>query len=169
MNFYLFSKRYDGSGYCDSHKWGVTSIFPPLAASTITLCPISFGSIYSRMYFWSYIKPRQITPQTITFETIKSAQGQRISPRAQELIALNPTAKTLFHELFHLITDPLAIPNDKKERYDLAELLKIPFTIASQNPESYTMAAIAYDYTRKSQPIENKGYIEFFTGYATQG
>ncbi len=61
------------------------------------------------------------------------------------------------------------MPEDKKERYAMEELLHIPFTIASRNPESYSMVAIAYTYILNGQPDEHGFYVEFYTGYATQG
>ncbi len=75
----------------------------------------------------------------------------------------------MFHELFHVVNGALALPKDKKERYYLSELLEIPFDIASRNPESYKMVAVAYDYILNSTPDEDGFYIEFDTGFATIG
>ncbi len=108
--------------------------------------------------------------QPVGYRAIKAAVDQNITPPgAQAITTLIPTVETFFHELFHIVHGPLSRPEDNRERYEVAELLRIPFAIASRNPESYTMAAIAYYYTKNSQQDQDNYYVEFSTGYAVQG
>ncbi len=57
----------------------------------------------------------------------------------------------------------------ESEVYKIEELKELSFASASRNPESYSIFAIAYDATKRSQADQNGNYIEFWTGYATQG
>ncbi len=81
----------------------------------------------------------------------------------------------LFHELFHLVLGYSATnPPGGREVYNLAEMGDLLFPSASCNPESFNMLAVAYDYTLYSPVIysplnQYPQYVEFWTGYATQG
>ncbi len=93
-----------------------------------------------------------------------------LTPQPQTICDLYPTASTFFHELLHLVYGhDETMPPDKRERYDLREMVQMPFTIASHNAESYTTAAVAYDYIRRSQPDEQGNYLDVATGFITQG
>ncbi len=89
-------------------------------------------------------------------------------PGAQSLIDFRPTASTLLHELFHLVNGHEMRP-EGGEVYGLANLLELSPSRACGNPESYVWVAVAYDYTKAILPDQNGNYVEFFTGYATQG
>ncbi len=168
MHLYLFDHGYGGTGLCnDDTNEGQTDTFR--TASTITLCPQGFTGTSSRSYNWIYKSLREKTPQPITINTLSAAPTIWAVPENVMLHMFVSTATVLFHELFHLVNQPLAVPKSGGELYELADLLKIPFDIASRNPESYNMAAYAYDYTLHTLQDEEGSYIEFFTGYATIG
>lgn len=94
----------------------------------------------------------------------------------QNIVQIQPTAATLFHELFHLVlggsrTTP-GNPFDDRfdEIYDVDQLLdvELPFDVSFKNPESFTQLAIAYARTRHFAP-EGGRRLEWFKGFTTRG
>jgi hypothetical protein len=93
----------------------------------------------------------------------------------QALSAVQPTATSFFHELFHLVlgndvTYP-ALP--RGEVYNLfqssPQIVGLSYVYAQQNPESYVLAAIAYDYTLNWGVDAAGNAVEFYSGWTTQG
>lgn len=92
----------------------------------------------------------------------------------QTLSNLTPTATTLLHELFHLV-----LGNDNTfpsvgEQYFLftppgLQIVGLDYVYAINNPESYALAAIAYDYTLANGVNAAGQRVEFYSGYITQG
>lgn len=115
---------------------------------------------------------RSVAPNPILRANIKTAPA-----KAQTLSDVTPTATTLFHELFHLVLGNELTTPPPGEVYGLLEseggnpnkIVGLDFDNASENPESFALAAVAYDYTL-NWPLDNAGNrIEFEAGYTTQG
>lgn len=87
------------------------------------------------------------------------------------------TAGTFFHELFHLVLgDGLSRPSGVEvygllegEEEDPRKIVGLDYDDAVLNVESYTLAAVAYDYTLNWPPDNAGNRIEFEAGYTTQG
>jgi hypothetical protein len=144
-----------------------------LNPSTITLCPFFFGTTNARSGAIKYVARRSVAPNPILRANIKTPPAN-----AQTLSDVTPTATTLFHELFHLVSgNELTTPPPPGEVYGLLEgepgnpnkIVGLDFDNASENPESFALAAIAYDYTLNWPPDNAGNRIEFEAGYTTQG
>lgn len=126
--------------------------------TTLTLCPASFGTDRSI----KKAKYRGLHSGTITPLKRSDVESGKIPVNASKLGQdVTPTAATLFHELFHVVLGNDATYPDQGEIYDLDKLLEIDFFEAMKNPESFTLAAVAWDYTENGQ-----GGVEFYPGYA---
>ena len=170
---YLFDEIYGpgDQGYC-SVSGNTAATQDVLDPSTITLCPIAFGATgnsnpVTKAPAVNYVGRLEGTPNPMTRATPPGATSQ-------QLTAVLPTAVTLFHELFHLVLGSAnTVPTDVNEVYGLlkgpAQIVGLAFYRAVRNPESFALAAVAYDYT-KNWPANSAGQpIEFYTGYTMQG
>jgi hypothetical protein len=82
-----------------------------------------------------------------------------------------PTAATLFHELFHLVMGNEATTLDHhtaSEVYDWTTMMTLRPSDLLKNPETYTLAAVAYDITSNDTPV-NGHRVEFYLNYAIRG
>ncbi len=117
-----------------------------------------------------YIPVGTVPVSPVRAQVIADAEDTGSTPPGAQLVyRVYPSAATLFHELFHLIHGPNSAPSVGDEEYDIKGMHGLPFKDASRNPESYVVSATSYHYTRNSQPNQDGYYIEFNTGYITQG
>lgn len=116
---------------------------------------------------------RSVAPNPIPRASVKTGLKN-----AQTLSDVTPTATTLLHELFHLVSgNELTTPPPPGEVYGLLKgeggnpnkIVGLDFDNASENPESFALAAVAYDYTLNWPPDNAGNRIEFEAGYTTQG
>ena len=93
----------------------------------------------------------------------------------QQLSALTPTAITLLHEMFHLVLgNDVSYPAVGEVYYlftgrGVPQVVGLNYEYAVANPESYALAAVAYDYTLTNGVNAANQRVEFYSGYATQG
>lgn len=161
-------------GYCSvtGNEAATQHVLNP---SSLTLCPQSFGA--SNPSFdpangatINYVARRSVSPNPILSSAIKSATKLN-----QDLSAVTPTAVTMFHELFHLILGNDVTYPDIGEIYGVltagnkAQIVGLDLDTALTNPESFALAAVAYDYTLNWATNSNGQRIEFYTGWTTQG
>jgi hypothetical protein len=50
-----------------------------------------------------------------------------------------------------------------------SQIVGLDYQFAVKNPESYSLAAVAYDYTLNAAADANGARVEFYSGYTTQG
>ena len=134
------------------------------------LCPRGFDVDNSRPQNWPYKPLHGAATVPIPFIHVVRAAGQQI-PNAQKIVDIAVTALTAFHELFHLVLDIDRPPGQPAEEYAVAGMIDPGFDMikAINNPESFAIVASAYDYTRNSIRNANGKFVEFFSGYTTQG
>ena len=130
-------------------------------ASTITLCPSSFGDKNGKLTTSKVVKLRS--------PALNPKGRSATIPNKQEITSVLPTSATLFHELFHLVLGNDDTQVDGDEIYLLDKILELPFDEALSNPETFTLVAIAYDYTLQSKPDKEGWRVEFYSGFTTQG
>lgn len=77
--------------------------------------------------------------------------------------------------MFHLVLGNAATYADVGEVYYLftargqPQVVGLDYDYAVANPESYVLAAIAYDYTLANGVNAAGQRVEFYSGYTTQG
>jgi hypothetical protein len=90
------------------------------------------------------------------FVAVPVVYNVRKKPTNQKLTALLPTASTLLHEMFHLVLGNAVTRPAAGEVYNLLnaspQIVGLKYDTAVMNAESYTLAAIAYDYTLHTTP-----------------
>jgi hypothetical protein len=132
------------------------------------LCPKVFGSA-SRTEGGKYDALRAKPFTGIPFKKVEERDYDAIET-ATAIEHLQPTASTMFHELLHLILGhKVTVPRDNIERYEWADIAKLAFEDAVRNAHTFTLAAIAYDYTLNADKDEQGNRVEFFLGFATYG
>ncbi|KAI0002789.1 hypothetical protein F4779DRAFT_622089 [Xylariaceae sp. FL0662B] len=162
-----FARGSYNTGMCSNGGIQGMTIHEPGAMAAIMLCPVSFGTSNNRPMSWEYHGLRQIPANPIAYGQVASGQ---VPANRQLITNMIPTVGTLFHELFHLVFGPETTnPEVVGELYYISEMLPASFRQASMNPESYACVAIAYDYTRNSEPNSYGNRVEFFSGITTQG
>lgn len=174
---YMWDQRYGSgrAGYC-SKVGNNAATQHMLNPSSITLCPISFGSASTaytsgNLQTSHYVQRRAVTPVPRTRADIVAERVSRNSDQSLTDVMPPGSAATLFHELFHLVlgndvTDPTG-----GEIYGLFSpggLVGLDYQQAVANPESYTAVAVAYDYTL-SWDTGSDAKIEFYAGFTSQG
>ena len=81
----------------------------------------------------------------------------------------------MLHELFHLVLGNAATYLAAGEVYNLftpganAYVVGLKYTHAVENPESYVLAAVGYNYTLANGVNTYNQRVEFYSGYTTQG
>jgi hypothetical protein len=187
---YLYDQGYGSgqAGFC-SKATNLAATQNQLLPNSITVCPKGKQRCAKDGMMSSFLTP-MIAGWGSAANTPYPAQARfnRVAPRSvaatpqasvpaptagQDLAALMPTAATLFHELFHLILGNANsyLPGGGEE-YDLFGCVGLAFAGSIRNPESFTFAAVAYDYTLNGPTVTTNGVVhrlEFFTGYTTQG
>jgi hypothetical protein len=175
-NAYIFDGSYGSlsAGYC-SNGGNAAATQHRLDPSSITICPkAGFGAnaatnSASNLATIKYVGRGAVAPNPIPHANIGSATV----PKNQQLNNVQPTASTMYHELFHLILGNTATYSAIGEVYDVVgrgpNVVGLAYDYAIMNPESFALAAVAYDYT-VNQPANAAGArIEFFAGWTTQG
>lgn len=157
----MFDKSYGSSnlGFCSASE-NRAATQHKTTASTITLCPSSFGTTNSLLTNENVVRLRAPALNPTRRDAFKEGD--------QDVKAVLPTSATLFHELFHLV-----LGNDNTnavygEVYALDEILQLTFPEALENPETFTLTAVAYHNTLQSTPDQNGWGIEFYSGFTTQ-
>jgi hypothetical protein len=142
----------------------------------MTLCPLSFGAATTaftgpNLRTINYVARRSVAPNPVARTVIEAGGGGN-----QMLSAIQPTAVIFFHKLFHLVlgndvTCPTIgeIYNLFRERNKPVKIIGLDYAVAEVNPESYVLAAVAYDYTVNWDRNAAGNAIEFYSGWATQG
>lgn len=134
----------------------VTSEF--LLPPTVTLCPQSFegqGRLGS------------VNMNPLRSSTIPN-NPNNIPNNAQGLDQILPTSATLFHELFHLVlgNDNTFLDTDGEE-YNIIKIGKLTASNSVVNPDTYTVMAAAYYYTRNITPVSGHR-VEFYGFFTTR-
>lgn len=90
--------------------------------------------------------------------------------KSKRLTDILPTAATIFHEMFHLVVGTrLTNPENGPERYGWAEIVALSAGDSLRNPETFTLAAVAYDITTHYSPDKNGHRLEFYGHIGTVG
>lgn len=116
----------------------------------------------------SYNALRSVPPQPVVHAVI--AGGGR---GTQVLSAVEPNTINLLHELFHLVLGNDVTYPTIGEVYQIFaarnQIVGLDYVDASVNPDTYSYAAVAYDYTLNWPQDAAGNKVEFFSGWATQG
>lgn len=170
MKVVVWDQNYQDSdvpvaGYCtDEANIGATSHQTP--ASVITLCPASFGASNVGLF------PEIRGIRAVEAKPVPNGDLKKSKTSAQPVSDLYPTAATLFHELFHLIlgNEETVLPGGASdEEYSVARILRLGYKASVRNPETFTVASLAYDYTSKIDADSSGKRLEFIAGYTTRG
>ncbi|KAI1076805.1 hypothetical protein F5B20DRAFT_554661 [Whalleya microplaca] len=172
---YFFDRFYASGangGFCSLRRMGsLAATQHKTATSTITLCPMSFGAT-NNFEGATIIRRRDVAPNPIARDLVTSNQ---VPNGAQTLKEVLPTSITLFHELFHLVLGNDVTMSAVGEVYEIfdnrpgfEQIIGLEYANAVDNPESYALAAAAYDYT-VNWDVDGQNPIEFYAGWTTQG
>jgi len=176
---YIFDRGYAAglnAGPCTGNGYlGVTQ--HSLNPSSITLCPMAFGAgsnanTPANLATAHYVGRRSVAANAVPRASVPTGTGNN---NFQKLSALTPTAITLLHEMFHLVLGNDATYAAVGEVYDLftagtsVQVVGLDYDYAVANPESYALAAVAYDYTLVNVANAAGQRVEFYSGYTTQG
>ena len=77
--------------------------------------------------------------------------------------------------MFHPVLGNEATYSDAGEVYGLfvqgnnEQIVGLDYAYAVENPESYVLAAVGYDYTLANGANTDNQRVEFYSGYVTQG
>lgn len=177
-NAYLFDGSYgtQSAGFCTRGIYAAATQHR-LDPSSITICPkAGFGAnaatfTPANLATIKYVGRRATAPNPIAHANIGSASDTQ----NQFLSNVQPTAATLYHELFHLVlgNTPTYPASGIGEVYPVLNpsphLVGLDYADAVMNPESFVLAAVAYDYTLNWPANTAGAKVEFFAGWTTQG
>lgn len=129
--------------------------------ATLTLCPSSFTTARGLR------KADMGTPVTAADVAKSNTAAAKKSKRLTDIL---PTAATMFHELFHLVlgTAPTG-PANGPEEYGWKEIVGLSASDSVRNPETFTLAAVAYDITTNYSPDKDGRRLEFYVNIGTVG
>jgi hypothetical protein len=177
-NAYLFDGSYGSrtAGFCTNGNYAAATQHR-LDPSSITICPkAGFGANAAtfsptNLATIKYVGRRATAPNPIAHANIGSATVAQ----SQDLKKVEPTAATLYHELFHLVlgNTPTYPASGIGEVYPVLakgpHIVGLDYADAVMNPESFVLAAVAYDYTLNWAANAAGAKVEFFAGWTTQG
>lgn len=135
----------------------------------IVLCPRTFGLTQAtKTNSWNYI-PRTLAasdrPTGSAVSTVSEVENGAVD-NLRRLGSIRPTAATFLHELFHLVLGGSRSYPSGGEVYKTDRILRLEFSRASVNPESYTKMAFALSNTLTS--ADDGVNLFWHTGYATR-
>jgi hypothetical protein len=148
-----------------------------LSPSSITLCPKGLGATANANTPANLATAHYVARRSVAADPVPKADVPEGTANSnfQQLSALLPSATTFLHEMFHLVLgNDVSYPAVGEVYYlftgrGVPQVVGLNYEYAVANPESYALAAIAYDYTLANGANADGDRVEFFSGYTTQG
>ncbi|GIJ89416.1 hypothetical protein Asppvi_008356 [Aspergillus pseudoviridinutans] len=134
----------------------------------ITLCDAAFNGR----------RLRSVEASALPSDLFENNQPPSGAVEPQMISKVVPAGRTAYHELFHLYWGNSVMNKGDDEEYNFPRMAGNKLrkngkmytkSLAMKNPETYALAAVAYDYTLHVTHTTKKGTypVEFYTGFCT--